>query len=70
MTLDGTYTPLYTVPNEYALLSPEDLFPKGRVVTGDLFSMTYEAFAIMSEDSAMAEECRTMPLCDEQELID
>ena len=70
VTLDGAYTSLYTVPNEYALLSPEGLFPKGRVVTGDLFNMTYEAFAIMSEDSAMAEECRTMPLCDEQELID
>lgn len=71
VTLDGSYTPLYTVPSEYELISPEDGF--GDVRASAMYWDTDQAI-LMSEgyDSEMIAmmEVHNGPLVDEQEVID
>lgn len=72
LTLDGEFTPLYTVPSEYDLITPEGRRSEARA-SQDLFLYSNQAQAMLvGYDAQMldVEELWTVPYTKEQEIID
>ncbi len=73
VTLNGTFTPLYTVPSEFELISPEEGRSKGRYFYA-LFLETFEGVAIAAgateEFFQESPTYQDVPLYSEQQTMD